>query len=112
MTEIKGLLPEGQPYFPEDTLTDQTERFIVAEIIREKIITLTRQELPYSTAVVVDEFKEDAETRPAVCIAATVFVEKDSQKGIMIGKGRGPHKEYRDGGSQGYRGILRYARVS
>lgn len=88
ITEIKGLLPQGQPYFPEDTLTDQTERFIVSEIIREKIITLTRQELPYSTAVVVDEFKEDAE-RDLLSISATVFVEKDSQKGIMIGKGGG-----------------------
>lgn len=86
VTEVKGLLPEGQPYFPEDTLTDQTERFIVGEIIREKIITLTRQELPYSTAVVVDEFKEDA-VRNLLSIAATVFVEKDSQKGIMIGRG-------------------------
>jgi GTP-binding protein Era len=86
VTEIKGLLPEGQPYFPEDTLTDQTERFIVSEIIREKIFILTRQELPYSTAVVVDEFKEDAK-RNLLSIGATVFVEKDSQKGIMIGKG-------------------------
>jgi GTPase len=85
---IKGLLPEGQPYFPEDTLTDQSERFIVEEIIREKIFTLTRQELPYSAAVAVNEFKEDAE-RNLLSIAATVFVEKDSQKGIMIGRGGG-----------------------
>jgi len=83
---ITGLLPEGQPYFPEDTLTDQSERFIVGEIIREKVFTMTRQELPYSTAIVVDEFKEDGE-RNLLSIAATVFVEKDSQKGIMIGKG-------------------------
>lgn len=88
VTAVRELLPEGQPYFPEDTLTDQTERFIVGEIIREKIFTLTRQELPYSTAVVVDEFKEDSE-RNLLAIAATVFVEKDSQKGIMIGKGGG-----------------------
>lgn len=85
---IKDLLPEGQPYFPEDTLTDQSERFIVGEIIREKIFDLTRQELPYSTAVVVDEFKEDTD-RNLLSIAATVFVEKDSQKGIMIGRGGG-----------------------
>ncbi len=88
VTAVRELLPEGQPYFHEDTLTDQTERFIVGEIIREKIFTLTRQELPYSTAVVVDEFKEDPE-RNLLAIAATVFVEKDSQKGIMIGKGGG-----------------------
>jgi GTPase len=83
---VMELLPEGQPYFPDDTLTDQSERFIVGEIIREKIFTLTRQELPYSTAVVVDEFKEDPD-RNLLSIAATVFVEKDSQKGIMIGRG-------------------------
>jgi GTP-binding protein Era len=88
LSEIKGLLPDGQPYFPEETLTDQTERFIVGEIIREKIFTLTRQELPYSTAVVVDEFKED-DRRNFLSISATVFVEKDSQKGIMIGRGGG-----------------------
>ncbi len=86
LSEIKKLIPEGQPYFPEDTLTDQSERFIVAEIIREKVFDLTRQELPYSTAVIVEEFRED-ETKNLLSIAATIFVEKDSQKGIMIGKG-------------------------
>lgn len=88
LAEVKKLIPEGQPYFPEDTLTDQTERFIVGEIIREKVFSLTRQELPYSTAVVVEEFRED-EVRNLLSIDATVFVEKDSQKGIMIGRGGG-----------------------
>lgn len=88
LAEVKKVIPEGQPYFPEDTLTDQTERFIVGEIIREKVFSLTRQELPYSTAVVVEEFRED-EVRNLLSIDATVFVEKDSQKGIMIGRGGG-----------------------
>jgi GTP-binding protein Era len=88
LREIKDVIPEGQPYFPEDTLTDQTERFIVGEIIREKVFSLTRQELPYSTAVVVEKFTDD-DTRNLLSIAATVFVERDSQKGIMIGRGGG-----------------------
>ena len=81
---VHGLLPEGPCYFPEDILTDVPERFIAAEIIREKIFRLTRDEVPYSVAVVVDSFKE----RPdgLVSIAATINVERDSQKGIIIGK--------------------------
>lgn len=80
------LLPEGPKYFPEDILTDQAERFIVAEIIREKVFELTRQEIPYSTAVVVEKFKENPAKR-IVSISATINVERDSQKGIIIGKG-------------------------
>ena len=83
--EILQALPEGPAYFPEDTMTDGSERFIAAEIIREKIILLTRQEIPYATAVVVDAFKEDAPRR-LLRIQATIHVEKDSQKGILIGK--------------------------
>ena len=89
------LLPEGPKYFPEDILTDQAERFIVAEIIREKVFELTRQEIPYSTAVVVEKFKENPKKKPGpagikrgiVSISATINVERDSQKGIIIGKG-------------------------
>ena len=83
--EILEALPEGPACFPEDTMTDASERFIAAEIIREKIILLTRQEIPYATAVVVDAFKEDAQKR-LLRIQATIHVEKDSQKGILIGK--------------------------
>lgn len=86
LDEIKGLLPEGHPYFPEDALTDQSERSIVGEIIREKVFGLTRQEIPYSTAVSVEEFKEDGD-RGLLSISATIFVEKESQKGIVIGRG-------------------------
>ena len=85
VTEILQALPEGPVYFPEDTMTDASERFIAAEIIREKIILLTRQEIPYATAVVVDAFKED-EQKQLIRIQATIHVEKDSQKGILIGK--------------------------
>ncbi len=79
------LLPEGPVYFPEDMMTDRSERFIAAEMIREKITTLTHKEIPYATAVVVDTFKED-EGRNLIRIQATIHVEKDSQKGILIGR--------------------------
>ena len=83
--EICQALPEGPPYFPEDMFTDQSERFIAAEIIREKIMLLVHQEVPYATAVTVDAFRED-EAKNFIRIAATITVEKDSQKGIIIGK--------------------------
>ncbi|MCE5265421.1 MAG: GTPase Era [Deltaproteobacteria bacterium] len=84
--EAWKLLPEGPRYFPEEMMTDRSERFIAAEIIREKITLLTHKEIPYSTAVVVDSFKED-EAKNMIRIAATIHVAKDSQKGILIGKG-------------------------
>jgi GTPase len=77
-------LPEGERLYPEDFLTDLPERFFVAEIVREKILHHTRQEVPYSTGVVIDSFKEDA---PLVRIEASIVVERDSQKAILIGKG-------------------------
>jgi GTPase len=77
-------LPEGPPYFPEDLYTDQPERFLASEIIREKIINHTRQELPYVTAVLVESFEEsDTLTK----ISSTIVVEKESQKPIVIGAG-------------------------
>lgn len=82
---IWEILPEGPKYFPDDMITDLSERFLAAEIIREKVILLTHQEIPYSTAVVVDSFKED-ESRNLISIHATINVEKKSQKGILIGK--------------------------
>ncbi|MBU2226893.1 MAG: GTPase Era [Proteobacteria bacterium] len=83
--EIWEALPEGPRYFPEEMMTDRSERFIAAEFIREKITILTHQEVPYATAVVVDAFKED-EARNMIRIAATIHVAKDSQKGIIIGR--------------------------
>ncbi|RJP58551.1 MAG: GTPase Era [Deltaproteobacteria bacterium] len=83
--EIKGLLPFGPKYFPEEMITDLPERFIVAEIIREKIFHLTSQEIPYSVAVVINDFKE-REGVNTIFIRAAIHVEKPSQKGILIGK--------------------------
>ncbi|MDH4321031.1 MAG: GTPase Era [Desulfobulbaceae bacterium] len=86
LAEILKLMPEGPRLYPEDIPTDATERFIVGEIIREKIFRRTNQEVPYATAVVIDAFIED-EVKGATTIHATILVEKDSQKGIIIGKG-------------------------
>ena len=81
---VHRYLPEGPLYFPDEILTDLPERFIVAEIIREKVFRLTRDEVPYSVAVEVESFKE----RPdgLIAIAAVINVERDSQKGIVIGR--------------------------
>lgn len=81
---IFASLPEGPAYFPDDILTDLPERFVVAEIIREKVFRLTRDEIPYSVAVTVDSFKERADG--LVAISASIIVERDSQKGIVIGR--------------------------
>ena len=82
---MAGLLPHGPPYFPEDALTDATERFIAAELIREQIFRLTGEEIPYATAVTLDTFKEIKSGRQ-VNIEATIHLERGSQKGIVIGK--------------------------
>jgi len=82
---IKDNLPEGPQYFAEEEFTDASERFIAAEFIREQIMLLTAQEIPYATAVEIDSFKED-EAKNLIRISATITVEKDSQKAIMIGK--------------------------
>jgi GTP-binding protein Era len=84
MDAVAGRLSEGPKYFPEDQLTDQPERFVIAELIREKIFTLTKEEIPYSSAVVIEDMKEEPDiTR----ITAVIYVERDSQKGILIGRG-------------------------
>jgi GTP-binding protein Era len=84
--EILTLLPMGPRYFPEDIPTDASERFLCAEIVREKVFLLTSQEIPYSTAVQIESFKED-DTKKMVTIHAAIILEKQSQKGIVIGKG-------------------------
>ena len=86
VTEMIQLLPEGPRYYPEDSLTDQPERFIAAEIIREKVFRLTGEEIPYSVAVTVESFKE-RQDKELVEISATIHVERESQKPIIIGKG-------------------------
>lgn len=80
---IRERLPESPPYFPKDQLTDKPEKFFVAEIIREKIFELYKQEIPYSCEVKVDSFKEDGRL---IRIAAIIFVNRKSQKPILIGK--------------------------
>lgn len=82
---IAGELPEGKKYFPDEIYTDQPERFLIAEIIREKIFNLTRDEIPYKTAVLVEEFKENPH-KGIIRISATIYVERKSHKGIIIGK--------------------------
>lgn len=86
IAELCRLLPVGPRLYPEEIPTDATERFIVAEMIREKVFLKTRDEVPYSTAVTIESFKED-EMKGLTTIHATIIVEKDSQKGIIIGKG-------------------------
>ena len=82
---IIKYLPQGPKYFPDDMITDQPERFIVAEFIREKIFTLTQQEIPYQTAVVIEEFTEMPE-KHLIKISAVIYVERTNHKGILIGK--------------------------
>jgi GTP-binding protein Era len=86
MNEILKYLPESPPYYPEDMVTDQTERFVVSEMIREKVIYHTYQEIPYSSAVTIESFKEHPE-KNLIVIQGTIHVEKDSQRKILIGKG-------------------------
>lgn len=80
---IKDLLPESPPFFDKDALTDKSERFFVTEIIREKILMNYDKEIPYSVEVAVEEFKEEGNL---LRISAVIFCERDSQKGILIGK--------------------------
>lgn len=82
MLRIKELLPESPPYFGKDALTDRNARFFVTEIIREKILMLYDKEVPYATQVIVEKFDE---TDDSIHIMAVIYVERDSQKGIIIG---------------------------
>lgn len=82
--QLLAVLPEGPQYYPEDMVIDQPERFIVAELIREKILHNTQEEVPYAVAVVVDRMQERDDDM--VYVHATIYVERESQKGIIIGK--------------------------
>jgi len=79
-------LPESEPYYPKDQLTDRSERFFVSEIIREGILKFYQQEIPYHCEVIVDRFKED-ETKDLTRIWATIYVGRDTHKSILVGKG-------------------------
>lgn len=82
---LEGYLEEGPKYYPDEMVTDQPENLVVAEIIREKVLYLTREEIPHSTAVVVDAMEE--RDNNLLYINAIIYIERDSQKGIVIGKG-------------------------
>lgn len=88
---LKTYLPEGPKYYPDDQISDHPEQFVVGEIIREKILHLTSEEIPHAIGVNVDRMVKESEDR--VHIEATIYVERDSQKGIVIGKGGKKLKE-------------------
>ncbi|ATH62534.1 GTPase Era [Staphylococcus pasteuri] len=88
---LKSYLPEGPKYYPDDQISDHPEQFVVGEIIREKILHLTSEEIPHAIGVNVDRMIKEDEDR--VRIEATIYVERDSQKGIVIGKGGKKLKE-------------------
>src|SRR5574341_459965 len=82
---VEKWLPEGEPFFTQGEYTDQSERFLASEIVREKVFLLTREEIPYGVAVTIDEFTEKEEMN-LIVISATIHTERDSHKGILIGK--------------------------
>ena len=84
--ELANILPSGDPLFPEDVITDLPLRFLCAELVREKVFRLTGQEVPYSSAVTVDEYLEPGEEGRPTAISATIHVERSGQKAIIIGK--------------------------
>jgi GTPase len=84
---IIDRLPEGEPLYPSDYLTDQPERFLAAEIVREKLLQFTHAEIPFSSAVVVDRFEEPQEEKGLLKLYCTIVVDRESQKPIIIGKG-------------------------
>jgi len=86
LTAMETLLPCGPPYYPPDTLTDVPERFIAAEMIREQVFRQTGAEIPYATAVTIDQYQEEKDGR-LTKIIATIHIERESQKAILIGRG-------------------------
>ncbi|MFC4356109.1 GTPase Era [Chryseomicrobium palamuruense] len=85
LSTIESYLPVGPQYYPADQVTDHPERFIISELIREKVLHVTREEIPHSIAVVIEQIKKE-ETKELINVSATIIVERDSQKGIVIGK--------------------------
>lgn len=86
LSHLKGILPEGPMFYPDDMITDKTERFVVSEIIREKVLLNMDEEIPHGIAVAVEEMKERAE-KNIMDVSAVIYCEKDSHKGMVIGKG-------------------------
>ncbi|KFL43346.1 GTPase Era [Lysinibacillus sp. BF-4] len=86
LVTLKKYMPEGPQYYPADQVTDHPERFIISELIREKVLHLTREEIPHSVAVVIDKIKREEDNPDKIRVQATIMVERNSQKGIVIGK--------------------------
>ncbi|WCN38782.1 GTPase Era [Aneurinibacillus uraniidurans] len=86
MDTLVDEMPEGPQYYPADQITDHPERFVVAELIREKVLHLTREEIPHSIAVVIDQMKPRDERKTLIDIYATIYTERPTQKGILVGK--------------------------
>lgn len=84
LDQVKKYLPVGPQYYPEDQITDHPEQFVIAELVREKILHMTREEVPHSIAVTIEDMR--AEENGTVYVSAVIYVERDSQKGIIIGK--------------------------
>src|SRR5438045_8587617 len=80
-------LPEGEPIYPADYLTDQPERFFASEIVREKLLQFTHAEIPFASAVVIDRFEEPAPPKGILRLYCTIVVDRESQKPIVVGKG-------------------------
>ena len=85
--DIEELLPEGPQYYPSDMITDHPERFLIAEIIREKVLLNTEEEVPHSVAVVIEMMKKNEDNPNVIDCYASIYVERKSQKGIIIGAG-------------------------
>jgi GTP-binding protein Era len=106
--KIAEYLPEGQPWFPKDQFTDQPERFLVAELIRERILMETGEEVPYASAVVVERFEEPepGSQRPLTRISAAIYCERSGQKAILIGKGGGKLRDIGASARKAIEGLL------
>ena len=87
IADIEEELEEGPKYYPEDQITDHPERFIISELVREKVLRLTREEIPHSVMCLIDYMEYDEKNPRLINIHASIIVERDSQKGIIIGKG-------------------------
>ena len=87
LSDIKEILPEGPQYYPTEMITDHPEQFLIAEIIREKVLHNTSEEVPHSVAVVIDMMKKNEDNPNIIDCYASIYVERKSQKGIIIGAG-------------------------
>jgi len=91
--DIEDMLEEGPKYYPDDQITDHPEKFIISELVREKVLRLTKEEIPHSVMVLIDHMENDKVNPNLININASIIVERDSQKGIIIGKGGSMIKE-------------------